>query len=89
MCGIPPEYPQMDSFKKLAKNMSRQISTNSGKHDDPDVEASQKLQTNQYRPSNDPMLQRLTSVEERNHRRKMRQIFQSVRNLFFFSFVFL
>lgn len=76
--------PQMDSMKKFAKNMSRQLSTQSClPYNDRDVEASKQLQiVPTINRQNDLILQRLTSVEERNHRRKMRQIFQLVRTPF-------
>lgn len=73
----------MDSVKKFARTMSRQMSTQSQLQIDHDIEASKQTQSNN---PNDRLLQRLTSVEERNHRRKMRQIFQLVSNHFYCHF---
>lgn len=60
--------------------MTRQMSTESRSKGDNDVESA-KLTTNTERQMSRPhdlWLQRLTSVEERNHCRKMQQLFQLV-----------
>lgn len=68
----------MDSIKKLV-SISRQLSTESRlKSDNNDVESAKLTTDRQMSRPHDLLLQRLTSVEERNHCRKMQQLFQLV-----------
>lgn len=73
----------MDSIKKLV-SMSRQMSTESRSKGDNDVESAKETMITERQMSrqmsrpHELLLQRLTSVEERNHCRKMQQLFQLV-----------